>query len=338
MEISYRSLGLNLRDTFRISREASDKRENILVKIVDDSGNDGYGEAAPSQYYDQTARSVAKTLSDVSLAGWTDPFLLDDVLAGMAFQCGKQSSALAAVDIALHDLIGRRLGVPLFRLFGLSRHKTPATSFTIGLAQPEEIRRKTEAAADYRILKIKLGVENDHEIISAIRQVSSLPLRIDANAAWNVEQAIEKAKWLRDEGVELIEQPLPKNDLDGFRRLSDQSPLPIVADESAETPEDVIRLRGCVHGVNIKLNKCGGIRQALKMVHVARAQGMQVMLGCFIESSVGISAAAHLSSLADYVDLDGHLLIGNDPFRGLEFEEGRVLPSEQPGLGLEMAK
>ena len=336
MDFTQRAIRLELRDTFRIAREESDHRENVLVEIVDSSGTVGWGEAAPSRYYHQTSDTVTRALDNIQLADVSGPFVLDDVLTGLSAQLGNQSSALAAMDIAFHDLIGKRLGIPLYQLFGLNPSKIPVTSFTIGLATPEEVRRKTEAVADFPVLKVKLGVDNDREIISAIRDVSSATLRVDANAAWTVDESVEKIKWLVDEGVELIEQPLPKDDLDGLRQLTDWSPLTIIADESACTPEDVVRLRGCVHGVNIKLNKCGGLRSAFKMIHVARAQGMQVMLGCFIETSVGISAAAHLSPLVDYADLDAPLLIRNDPFSGLQYNSGQLVLPDRPGLGVEM--
>jgi len=334
MELSYSPLRLELRDTFRISRESSDQRNNVLVQIVDASGAEGIGESAPSPYYGQSAESVSQALAKVTLQDLENPFQLEEIHTALSTQLANDRSALAAIDIAIHDLIGKRLGVPLFRWFGLDPDKCPVTSFTIGIASLDEIRRKTEQAAGYRVLKVKLGGDNDREIVSAIREISSVPLRVDANAAWTAEEALENMKWMVDQGVELVEQPLAKDDLDGYRRLTDASPLPIIADESAEVPADVVRLRGCVHGINIKLNKCGGLREALKMIHIARAQDMQIMLGCFIESSIGISAAAHLSPLVDYADLDGHLLISNDPYEGLSLDNGRVLPADEPGLGI----
>jgi len=334
MKLSYSPLHLELRDTFRISRESSDQRNNVLVQIVDASGAEGIGESAPSPYYGQSAESVSQALAKVTLQDIEDPFQLEEIHAALATQLANDRSALAAIDIAIHDLIGKRLGVPLFRWFGLDPDKCPVTSFTIGIASLDEIRRKTEQAAGYHVLKVKLGGDNDREIVSAMREISSVPLRVDANAAWTADEALENMKWMVDQGVELVEQPLAKDDLDGYRRLTDASPLPIIADESAEVPADVVRLRGCVHGINIKLNKCGGLREALKMIHIARAQDMQIMLGCFIESSIGISAAAHLSPLIDYADLDGHLLISNDPYEGLSLDNGRVLPADEPGLGI----
>lgn len=333
MEFSCSPLRLELRDTFRISRESSDRRNNVLIHLVDTAGVAGIGESAPSPYYGQSAESVTQALSAVTLGHIDDPFQLESIHGRLLAQLTNHRSALAALDIALHDLIGKRLGLPLYRWFGLDPNVCPVTSFTIGLASLDEMRRKTEAADGYRVLKVKLGGSNDREIVSAIREISDVPLRVDANAAWTVDEALENLRWLADEGVELVEQPLAKDDLNGYRRLTDASPLPIFADESVEFPVDVVRLQGCVHGINIKLNKCGGLREALKMIHIARAQDMQIMLGCFIESTIGISAAVHLSPLVDYADLDGHLLINNDPFEGLRLENGKVIPSDRPGLG-----
>jgi L-alanine-DL-glutamate epimerase-like enolase superfamily enzyme len=334
MKLAWSDLRLELRDTFRIARESSDFRDNVLVKIKDADGCEGLGEAAPSRYYGQSAASVADALERIDISGATDPYTIDDVLDSARAGVGDQSSALAAIDMGLYDLIGKRLSAPLYRLFGVDPEKAPATSYTIGIASLDEIRRKTEEASEYTVLKVKLGADNDREIISAIRDVTSAPIRIDANAAWTVQTAMENIRWLADEGVELVEQPLPKDDLEGHRRLTESSPLPIIADESAVTAKDVVRLNGCVHGVNIKLGKCGGLHEALKMIHIARAQDMKIMLGCFIESSVGITAAAHLSPLIDYADLDGHLLIRNDPYIGVKVRDGRLVLPDGPGIGL----
>ena len=336
MKISVKPIVLKLRETFRISREASDTRHNVVVRIIDDSGQTGVGEAAPSVYYNQTAQSVADVLEGLNWPDEINPLCLEDFLSDIKPQLVDQNSGLAALDMAIHDLAGKHLETPLYRLFGLNPEKTPLTSFTIGIASPEEIRRKTEQAADFPILKIKLGSEDDRAIIAAIRDVTSAPLRVDANAAWSQEEAGEKIRWLADQGVELIEQPLPTDDLDGLSRLTETSPLPIIADESCRTPRDVIQLRNCVHGINIKLSKCGGIREAMKMIHVARAQDMKVMLGCFIETSIGITAAAHLSPLADYADLDGNLLIEDQYSGGVRVKEGKLLLPHSPGIGVTM--
>ena len=334
MKVEVSSIPLTLRHTFRIAREASDKRKNVLLKLTDEDGVYGLGEAAPSVYYNQTAESVQERLRGMSESDFEDPYLREKILERAEGILGEQRSALAAVDMALHDWLGKRLGVPLYRLFGLNPAETPLTSFTIGLAEGEELLRKLEEAKEYPVLKLKLGTERDREIVSVVRSATTVPIWVDANAAWGFEEAREKIKWLADEGVELVEQPLPAEDLEGLKRLTDLSSLPIIADESARTAKDVLRLRGCVHGINIKLSKCGGLSEALKMIHLARTQGMKIMLGCFIETSLSITAAAHLSPLVDYADLDGHLLIANDPFAGVEEKEGRLILPDRPGIGV----
>ena len=334
MKVEVSSIPLTLRHTFRIAREASDKRKNVLLKLTDEDGVYGLGEAAPSVYYNQTAESVQERLRGMSESDFEDPYLREKILERAEGILGEQRSALAAVDMALHDWLGKRLGVPLYRLFGLNPAETPLTSFTIGLAEGEELLRKLEEAKEYPVLKLKLGTERDREIVSVVRSATTVPIWVDANAAWGFEEAREKIKWLADEGVELVEQPLPAEDLEGLKRLTDLSSLPIIADESARTAKDVLRLRGCVHGINIKLSKCGGLSEALKMIHLARTQGIKIMLGCFIETSLSITAAAHLSPLVDYADLDGHLLIANDPFAGVEEKEGRLILPDRPGIGV----
>jgi len=337
MNLAHAPLRLTLRETFRIARESSDVRDNVLVTLSDASGAEGIGEAAPSPYYGQSADGVAAALDGLALPQVSDPKVLEDILAALQAPLANHSSALAAVDMALHDMLGRNIGIPLFRIFGLNPDRTPVTSFTIGLASADEMRRKTQEAADYAVLKVKLGTPEDRDIIRTIRQVTSVPIRVDANAAWTVDETLENLRWLADEGVELVEQPLAADDLDGLRRVCDAGGLPIIADESARTTKDVVALRGCVHGINIKLAKCGGLREALKMIHIARAQDMKVMLGCFIESSLGITAAAHLSPLVDYADLDGHLLIADDPYRGVGVRDGKMILPDRPGLGVERA-
>ena len=335
MDVSFSPLPLHLRHPFTITRESSRDRQNVLVKIADADGRVGLGEAAPSRYYHQTAESVTEQLGALHWPAQTDPFLLEDLLGDLAQQLPGHSSAVAALDMALHDLVGQRLDAPLYRLLGLDPQKAPVTSYTIGIDSPDQMRRKAEEAAGYPLLKVKLGTDDDRRIIASLRQVVSVPIRVDANAAWTLQQALENLPWLAGEGVELLEQPLAKDDLDGLARLTEAGLLPIIADESAVTPLDVVKLRGAVDGINIKLGKCGGIRNALKMIHIARAQGMKVMLGCFIESSLGITAAAHLSPLVDFADLDGHLLIDNDPFGGVTVEAGRLILPDRPGLGMQ---
>lgn len=332
MELSCEPLRLVLRDTFAIARESSDARDNVLVRVRDAEGLEGVGESAPSRYYAQNATDSREALEQ--LVPKAEPWQLEDLLNAAAPALEGQSAAMAAFDMALHDLMGKRLGAPIFHLLGLDPMKVPPTSYTIGLASPSEMRRKTEAAEGFRIIKVKLGQSDDRALLEAVRSATDVPIRIDANAAWSAKQTLASIPWLQDLGVELIEQPLPSNDLDGLRRVTEASPIPIICDESVRTPLDVVRLRGACHGINIKLAKCGGLRAALKMIHIARAQSMSVMLGCFIESSVGMTAAAHLSPLVDYADLDGHLLLQNDPWCGAKLDDGRVVPTDEPGLGV----
>ncbi len=237
--------------------------------------------------------------------------------------------------MAVMDWVGHKLGIPLYRLWGLDPDKTPITSFSIGIDTPEVVRQKVQEAADFPILKVKVGRDNDEEILAAVRQVTDCPLRVDANEGWrDKEVALEKIRWLQSVGVELIEQPLPANMLGETAWLRRQVDIPIIADEAVKRAEDIPKLAGAYDGINIKLMKAGGIQEALRMIHVARALGMKVMLGCMIASSVAISAAAQLSPLVDYADLDGHLLIANDPFTGVKVPAGKLILNDRPGLGV----
>lgn len=334
MKLTCEPLRLTLRDTFTIARESSDTRDNLIVRLTDADGYVGIGEAAPSPYYQQHATGNRAALAALPVPETADPHHLESLLAAWAPKLSDQSAAMAAVDMALHDLVGQRLASPLYRLWGLDPAQVPPTSYTIGLASPDEMHRKTAAVEGFQAIKVKLGTDQDRRLLEAVRRATTAPIRVDANAAWTVDQTLKNLPWLQDLGVELIEQPLPCDDLDGMRRVTDASPLPIICDESARTPEDVVHLRGACHGINIKLAKCGGLRSALKMIHIARAQSMSIMLGCFIESSIGMTAAAHLSPLVDYADLDGHLLLQHDPWRGAKLDNGRVVPPDKPGLGV----
>ena len=335
MKLEVSLLRLTLRHPFRIAREASEERDNVLLRLTDEDGIYGLGEAAPSVYYKQSAESVQEHLDGLDESDFSDPYLRSRILERVGGKLGGQRSALAAVDMALHDWVGKRLGVPLYRLFGLDPSRTPPSSFTIGLSEGDELERKLSEAEDFPILKLKLGTEMDREIVTAVRAATSVPLWVDANAAWELEEARQKICWLAEEGVELVEQPLPADDLEGLKQLAGSSPLPIIADESARTSKDVLRLNGCVHGINVKLSKCGGLSEALRMIHIARCQDMKIMLGSFIESSLSITAAAHLCPLVDFPDLDGNLLIVNDPFVGVEAKEGRIVLPDRPGVGVE---
>ena len=335
MRFSTETIRLDLVHPFRIAREVSAHKNNVLVRISDGELT-GIGEAAPSLYYGEDAGSVLRALEEVSALPGDDPFGLEATMDRLVTRIPGDSAARAAVDIALHDLAAQRLGVPLYRWLGLDPGKTPVTSFTIGIDEPKAIRRKVREAAGYPALKVKLGSEpeKDLEIMRAIRSETDARIRIDANAGWTADQAVEMVKRLSEFDVELVEQPLPPGSPEAWRRVREAASMTIIADESVLTSRDVPTMAGLVDGVNVKLMKCGGVREALRLIHTARAHGMIVMIGCMIESSVAITAAAHLSPLADYADLDGNLLISNDPFSGASVRQGRLVLPEKPGIGV----
>jgi L-alanine-DL-glutamate epimerase-like enolase superfamily enzyme len=245
-----------------------------------------------------------------------------------------QPAAEAAIDMALRDLAGKRLGIPLYELLGLDPRDAPPTSFTIGMDRPEVMAERVAAAAEFEILKIKLGGDEDRAILEAVRSSTDRPIRVDANEGWTLDDARSRLEWLAEMGVELVEQPLPAEQLAETRALRRLSPVPLFADESVHRAADIPRLAEAFDGINIKLMKCGGLGEALRMIAVARAHGMRIMLGCMVESSLAVTAAAHLSPLVDHADLDGNLLVANDPFVGVRVEAGRLVLPEAPGLGV----
>ena len=272
----------------------------------------------------------------MNLEQFPDPFQLEDILAYVDSLSEGDSAAKAAIDIALHDLVGKLLGQPMYRLFGLDPAKAPSTTFTIGIDTPDIVRRKTEESAGlFNILKVKVGLHNDKEMIETIRQVTDLPLAVDANQGWkDREKALEEIFWLKENGVVMVEQPMPKDRPDDNAWITERSPLPIYADEAIQRLTDLPSVKGAYHGINIKLMKCTGMREAYRMASWARAEGMRVMLGCMTETSCAVSAAAHLSPLADFADLDGNLLISNDRFEGVTVQGGKLILPDRPGLGL----
>jgi L-alanine-DL-glutamate epimerase-like enolase superfamily enzyme len=330
LRVRHAPLDLRLRHTFRIARGASDVRENLLVEVEED-GVVGRGEAAPIRRYDEDRFSAARAVE--AMAGGLGAPRAFAEAAGRAAVPG-QRSAQAAVDAALHDLAARRLGVPLFDLLGLDGRRQPPTSFTIGMDTPEKMVQKVREASAFEVLKVKLGSDADRPLLEAVRDATRQRLRVDANEGWNLEGARERLAWLARLGVEMVEQPLPADQIEETRELRRGSPLPIFADESVHDAADVPRLAAAFDGVNVKLMKCGGIAAALRVIAVARAHGLQVMLGCMIESSLGIAAAAHLAPLVDHADLDGHLLLAEDPFTGLGLKDGRLVLPDAPGLGV----
>ncbi len=334
MQLTFRRFDLRLRHTFTIARGSSDIDPVMLVELEHD-GQVGLGEAAPSGRYGESIDTVGQFLGSLDLSRFHDPFALEDILAMVDAHRPGNPAAKAAVDLALHDWVGKRLGVPLYRLWGLNPEKTPVTSFTIGIDTPEVIRRKVEEAEPYPLLKIKLGSDHDREILQAIRSVTKKTLRVDANEGWKTKEvALERVKWLEQEGVEFVEQPMPAADLAGTAWLRERSPLPLIADENCVRVNDIPLLRGVFDGINIKLMKCTGLREAMSMIRTAKACGLKVMMGCMIETSVAITAGAHLSPLLDYADLDGNVLTTNDPYRGVVIREGRLVLPDRPGIGV----
>jgi L-alanine-DL-glutamate epimerase-like enolase superfamily enzyme len=332
MEAEY--LELRTKHPFIIARGGQSDYRTIWVRLKDAEGHEGWGEAAPSRFYGETAETVLAALN-VYVAGMPeDPFDLEETERRWASLLRVNASARAALSSALHDLVGKRLGVPLYRLWGLDPAKAPRSTFTIGLDTPERIRLKVGEAAEYPILKIKLGTERDLEILQAIRGVTDKELRVDANCGWTVKQAVAMLPVLQEFGVTVLEQPLPPDQIAGLAEISRRAAIPVIADESCRTVEDIPPLVGAVDGINIKLAKCGSLREALRMIAVARAHGMMVMVGCMIESSLGITAAAHFTPLVDIVDLDGAALLSRDPFTGARIDGGQVTLPDGPGLGV----
>jgi L-alanine-DL-glutamate epimerase-like enolase superfamily enzyme len=334
ISLKHYRLDLNLRHTFRLARGSSDSRSNLIVELEHD-GLVGLGEAAPIEHYGQDWRS-AEDAVDAMVPRLGDPALFEGAATTVAID--GQPAAEAAVDMALRDLAGKRLGVPYYRMLGIDPSTMPATSFTIAMDSPEIVEQKVSEAEEFEILKVKMGSDDDRAVLETVRSITDRPVRVDANEGWTLEDAQSRLEWLEKMGVELVEQPLPADQLEESAELKRSSPLPLIADESVHRASDVPRLAKAFDGINIKLMKCGGMGEALRMIHTARAHGMQVMLGCMIESSLAITAAAHLAPLVDYVDLDGNLLIDNDPFVGATIESGRLLLPDVPGLGVRRRK
>ncbi len=323
---------LELRHTFRLARGVSDVRQTLVLEL-EHEGLVGLGEAAPIERYGQDCDSVARAVETMAQR-LTPPLAYDSSVVSVAVP--GEPAAEAAMDMALCDLAGKRLEAPLYELMGIDPSQTPVTSFTIGMDTPEAVAKKVQEAGEYEVLKIKMGSDEDREILEAVRGVTDRPLRVDANEGWTLEGAQSRLEWLASMGVELVEQPLPAGQLEEMRELRRLSPLPLFADESVHRAADIPRLAGAFDGINIKLMKCGGLGEARRMIAVARAHGMQVMLGCMVESSLAITAAAHLSPLVDHVDLDGNLLIVDDPFVGVTVKGGRLVLPEEPGLGVRL--
>ena len=334
--LEYKIRDLNLIHTWTISRASANVKHNVFIKLTKD-GISGIGEAAPNIRYNETPESTVEVIEKARpLIEKYDLWHFVDLGYAVRELVEEQTAAKCAIDIALMDWVTKKLGIPLYQYFGLDKSKTPITSFSIGIDTPEVMQQKIGEAKKYPILKIKLGTDRDEEIMKAVRDVTDKTLRIDANEGWKTkEDALEKIKWLEKMGVEFIEQPMPAEMLEETRWLRERVSIPIIADEAVKSAADIPKLATAYDGINIKLMKSAGIQEALRMIWMARSLGMKVMLGCMVESSCAISAAAHLSPLVDYADLDGNLLIANDPFKSVKVERGKMILSDKPGLGLE---
>ncbi|HQH71975.1 MAG TPA: dipeptide epimerase [bacterium] len=321
---------LPLRDPFGLSRGTRRVARNLFIRV-----GEGWGEGAPIYYLGQNVERMAEAAREW-LAGEPDfQRPVDETIAGLLERYPGETALAQAVDLAWHDAWGRRAGMPLGRLWNAPSRDDLVSSFTIGMDSLETVLRKVDRAEPYPILKIKVGGEEDYPILRAIHERTRKPLYVDANEGWTMEQTVEMLPRLKEMGVRLVEQPLPRADRDGYRRIreANRTEIPVIVDEGVHGPEDVEAWAGLADGINIKLAKCGGLDRARRMIHLARRQGLRIMLGCMIESSLGITAAAHLAPWVDYLDLDGAALLAEDPFRGMVLDHGRLVMPGRPGIG-----
>ena len=337
LKLHVEQASITTRHPFAIARGSTNGYKRAWVRITDGDGQEGWGEADPSSFYGETLDTVLATFEKLAGHLPRDPFDLEAAEARWEQVVPKNGAARAALSAALHDLVGKRLAQPLWRLWGLDPKKAPVSSFTIGLDTDQKIRAKVQEAKDYPILKIKLGTDRDEAILKTIRDATDKPIRVDANAGWDVARAKQMIPVLKEYGVEFLEQPLEPQDIDGLaevRKVASANHLPVVVDESCIVAADIPRLAGRVDGINIKLAKCGSLREALRMIATARAHDMLVMVGCMIETSLGITAAAHFTPLVDAADLDGAALTVDDPFTGATIDHGQIRLPTEPGLGV----
>lgn len=327
---------LNLRHTWTTTMSSSAYRDTIHVRL-NSAGVTGFGEGAPIVRYHEDPEEGKKAIESIlPFLASANPWQYEKLMAQVRGRVEGQFAAKAALDIALMDWVGKKLNVPLYRFLGLDAADTPVTTFSIGIDTPEITRQKVLEAEAYPILKIKVGLTTDDATIEAVRSVTKKPLRVDANEGWkDKEEAVRKINWLESQGVEFIEQPMPADMLEETRWVRSRVHLPIIADEAAVNVRAFPKLVDAYDGINVKLDKCGGIQEALRMIYVAKSLGMKTMLGCMISSSVSVTAAAHLSPLVDYADLDGNILIANDPYRGVTVRKGKLILPDGPGLGVQ---
>jgi len=336
LNLTFEPYELRLKHAFTLATSSRTTTPVMITKLEYD-GFTGYGEASMPPYLGESHNTASDFLSKVDLSTFSDPFLTEDILDYIDSLAPGNYAAKASVDIALHDLTGKILNVPLYKLWGLDPGKTPDTSFTIGIDTPEVVRQKVEEASGFKILKVKLGGSNDKEMINTVREMTDVPLCVDVNQGWkDKKEALDMIFWLKEKGIVFVEQPFNKDDRDNSAWLTGNSPLPVIADEAVQRLKDLPDLKGLYSGVNIKLMKCTGLREAWKMINYARSVGMTVMLGCMTETSCGVSAASQLSPLVDFADLDGNLLINNDIFDGVKVIQGKITLPDKPGIGVEL--
>jgi L-alanine-DL-glutamate epimerase-like enolase superfamily enzyme len=334
MTLRFRPYELQLKHVFTLASGSRTTTPVMLTEIEFD-GVIGYGEASMPPYLGESHETAGSFLKTVDLTMFSTPFLMEDILAYVDKLAPGNYAAKASIDIALHDLVGKIMKQPWYRIWGLNPEHTPNTSFTIGIDKPEVVKEKVREASPYKILKVKLGQGNDKEMIESVRSVTNTPICVDVNQGWTDRQkALEITHWLKDQGVVFVEQPMPKASVDDIAWLTQNSPLPIIADEAIQTITDFKNVQGVYSGINIKLMKCGGMRSAFKMISMARALDMKVMIGCMTETSCAVTAAAQLSPLVDWADLDGNLLISNDVFDGITIKDGKIILPDRPGIGV----
>ena len=334
MKLSFYPYTLQLKHVFTVAANSRSTTPVVLTEI-EHEGITGYGEASMPPYLGESHESVLKFLSKVDLNRYGNPFELESILDDIDNIEPGNTAAKAAVDIALHDLVGKMLNQPWYNIWGFDKSKAPYTSYTIGIDTADVVRKKVKEADGFKILKVKLGKDNDKEMIDVIRETTDVPLTVDANQGWkDREEALDMIHWLNEKNVLFVEQPMPKAQIDDTAWLTDKSPLPTMADEGVQRLSDVYKAKGVYSGINIKLMKCTGLREAHKMITLARALDMKVMIGCMTETSCAVSAASHLSPMVDWADLDGAMLITNDVFYGTKIENGKIEISSLPGIGV----
>lgn len=334
MRLSFEPYELKLRHAFNLARYQRTTTPDVLCTITLD-GITGYGEASMPPYLGESVKSVSEFLSHLDLAQFADPFRIEDIHDYMDSVAPDNRAAKACIDIALHDLTGKIMGQPWHKIWGLNPEKAPCTSFTIGIDKPDVVRQKVREAEPYKVLKVKMGLDNDRQTVEIIRSMTDVPLCVDVNQGWtDRRQALDMCHWLKEQGCIFVEQPFDKASIDDTAWLTQHSPLPIIADEFLQRLPDVSRAAGVYSGINIKLMKSTGMHEAYQMATLARAMGMKVMLGCMTETSCAVSAAAQLAPLADFADLDGNLLITNDRFSGVKIVNGKITLPDLPGIGV----